>query len=87
MFLKGIIEGEKSIVEVKCVYSLVEKNYNFVDAAKILKHFCLQYNENTKTLTLKKNHHYYYQVIFKLMFYTKSLIIILDSRSAAYNSK
>lgn len=59
----GIIKEESAIVEIKTFPSLRRKFIGdnlYIQAAKKLNTFCLQFNNSE--LKLKKNHNYYFQV-------------------------
>lgn len=58
MFL-GLI-GEDELVEVKCLYSVLEAGLTFKEAAR-KKMICLEFAPDDN-LQLKRNHKYYYQV-------------------------
>ncbi|XP_041988658.1 uncharacterized protein LOC121740029 [Aricia agestis] len=57
----GVIEEEKSILEIKCFPSLARNNQDMNAAAKDRKNFPL-YIDNNGSLQINKKHNYYYQI-------------------------
>ncbi|XP_045775315.1 uncharacterized protein LOC123874151 [Maniola jurtina] len=58
---KGIIEEEKSILEIKCFPSLARNSQDMFSAAKDRKNFPL-YIDSTMRLQMNKKHYFYYQI-------------------------
>lgn len=58
--LTGIIEDEKSVIEIKCFPSLARSSVTVEQAAKEKKGFPVIFEDNN--LTMNKKHHYYNQV-------------------------
>lgn len=57
----GIIEEEKSILEIKCFPSLARNNQDMLSAARERKNFPL-YIDSSGSLQINKKHNFYYQV-------------------------
>lgn len=57
--------GNSGIAEIKCPYTA--RDYTIKEAVDKLNKFCLQVDQTTKLITLKKDHEYYAQVQGQLM--------------------
>ncbi|KAI8437081.1 hypothetical protein MSG28_010441 [Choristoneura fumiferana] len=57
----GVIEKEKSLLEIKCFPSLARSNQDIFSAAKSRKNFPL-YVDDGGSLQINKKHNFYYQI-------------------------